>query len=86
MRREYEDLANAIIIQAVKDYRDALHILVRHPENKVAKAEKRSIEYFFRSPWFTVLTNLNGQILIKQIKEEFKTNDTQRISLPSKIS
>lgn len=76
MRENYQELANAIILQAVKDYRDALDILSKRDNNKTAKAEKRSIEYFFRSPWFSVLTNLNGAILIRQIREEFYENDS----------
>lgn len=76
MRENYQELANAIILQAVKDYRDALDILSKRDNNKTAKAEKRSIEYFFRSPWFSVLTNLNGTILIRQIREEFYENDS----------
>ena len=27
----YESLANAVIVQAVKDYREAIHFLKRHP-------------------------------------------------------
>lgn len=27
----YENLANAIVVQAVKDYREAIHFLKRHP-------------------------------------------------------
>ena len=27
----YENLANAIVMQAVKDYREAIHFLKRHP-------------------------------------------------------
>ena len=31
MDTNYENLANAIVLQAVKDYRVALHFLKRHP-------------------------------------------------------
>ena len=51
----YEKLANAIIIQAAKDYRAALRRLRRKPGNKDAQNEKESIERFFRSDWFRAL-------------------------------
>ena len=42
----YENLANAIVVQAVKDYREALHFLKHHPhtpdfDTEEAKANKR---------------------------------------------
>ena len=70
MQRNIEDLANAIIIQAVKDYRKFLNILSRNPNNKEAYKAMRRIERFFCSRWFSVLSDLNGKQLIKQIKED----------------
>lgn len=66
----YEELANAIILQAVKDYRDALERLRYTPDDKSAQHDKRSIERFFRSEWFSILTDLNGELLMKKLKEE----------------
>ncbi len=42
----YENLANAIVMQAVKDYRQAIHFLKRHPHTpdlgtEEAKKDKR---------------------------------------------
>ena len=47
----YEKLANAIILQAVKDYRDALKTLWRNPNKVSANAVKSEVERFFRSSW-----------------------------------
>ena len=55
----YEELANAIILQAVKDYR--LH----DDEQELA-----SIERFFRSGWFGVLTSINPEMLISKLRKE----------------
>lgn len=55
----YQELANAIVMQAVKDYR--LH----DDEQELA-----SIERFFRSDWFGVLTNINPEILITKLRKE----------------
>ena len=66
----YEKLANAIIIQAAKDYRVALRRLRRKPGNKEARSEKESIERFFRSDWFRALTEVDGEMLIRKLNEE----------------
>ena len=60
----YEKLAEAIILQAVKDYRKAL----KHDE----RGRKREIERFFRSEYFTVLTNISGEMMIQKLRAEVK--------------
>ena len=55
----YEELANAIILQAVKDYR------LTDDE-----AELAEIERFFRSDWFGVLTDVDPEYLIRMLRKE----------------
>lgn len=66
----YEKLANSVILQAVKDYRAARKKLKYHPKNKDAKLMIEDCESFFRSDWFAVLTSLDGEMLLKKLKEE----------------
>lgn len=66
----YENLANAIILQAVKDYRMALKSLKANPRNRTAMADKEEIERFFRSEWFSVLTSVDGEMLIRSLQME----------------
>lgn len=66
----YENLANAIILQAVKDYRTALKCLKANPRNKSALEDKGEIERFFRSSWFSVLTSVDGGMLIRSLQME----------------
>ena len=54
-----ELLANAIILQAVKDY--------RHTYSPQCRAE---IKRFFRSEWFRALTRLDGEMLILKLENE----------------
>lgn len=68
--KNYEDLANAIILQAVKDYRLALKALKANPKNKSALVDKDEVERFFRSQWFTVLTSIDGETLIRSLIQE----------------
>lgn len=66
----HKELANAIIVQAVKDYRNAVERLRYTPDDKSALHDKKSIERFFRSEWFSILSDLNGELLLKKLKEE----------------
>ena len=65
----FENLANAIILQVVKDYRKALSGC------KVEKRDSKSViaecERFFRSEWFRELTDVNGEYLITSIRKEY---------------
>lgn len=55
----YENLAQAIILQAVKDYRLTDD-----------KSELQEIERFFRSGWFGVLSKVDPEYLIKKLRKE----------------
>ena len=70
MTDPYESLANAIILQAVKDYRDARKKQKYHPKNKDAKLIIEDCERFFRSDWFAALTSVSGELLITKLQEE----------------
>ncbi len=95
----YKKLANAIIIQAARDYETVLctvslyegieRELVLHEklaaegkvkEDKVmerklaalrrARADKTEIEEFFHSPLYSILTDVDGEIILKRLQEE----------------
>lgn len=57
-------LAEAIILQAVKDYRNAL----KYDHRGI----KRECERFFRSGLFTALTSIDGESLIQKLRAEVK--------------
>ena len=69
---QWEDLANAIILMAVKDYRDALKKLMKRPRYGPAQDLKNEVERFFRSDWYRELTSVDGNILIKKLKSEVR--------------
>lgn len=69
----YEALANAIIMQAVKDYRDALRKLKRGRKNTDAERTKAEVERFFRSGLFSALTEIDPEMLIRKLNEEVKS-------------
>ena len=68
----YEELANAIVLQAVKDYRLALKRLAKHPRNREALYTKKEVEEFFQSGFYETLTTVDGEMLIQKLNEEVK--------------
>ena len=66
----YQNLANAIVLQAVKDYKAVLRRLMRNPRNQDAQREKKRLERFFFSQWYGVLTDLDRLIsgVMKQVR------------------
>lgn len=68
----YENLANAIVLRAVEDYRDALTVLEHDPRSRESLSEKASIERFFRSGFYGVLTGVDGEWLINKLNEEVR--------------
>lgn len=66
----FEKMANAIILKAVADYRKAIDCCNKHPEKGIFAKDKDTLERFFRSDWFGILTNLDPEILIRKLCEE----------------
>ena len=62
----YKELANSIVLRAVKDYKAALRR--ERKGNKNAKKEIKELESFFRSAWFKVLSDLDGEELITTLR------------------
>lgn len=66
MYENFELLANAIILQAVRDY--------RHTYSPQVRAE---IKRFFRSEWFRALTRVDGEMIIARLENERTENYEQ---------
>ena len=74
----YERLANAIVLQAVSDYRSALKKIKAHPKNREAISEALEIEKFFRSGWYSILTDVDGEYLIRRLQDEIRQSESIR--------
>lgn len=57
--RNYQMLARAIVVQAVRDYRNCGNEDMR-----------KSIEEFFKSGYFAMLCDLDGEELIQRLRRE----------------
>lgn len=66
----YVNLGNAIIFQAVKDYRAASKSLVRFPNSESAKSRVRELEQFFYSELFSAITEADPDMIIAKLKQE----------------
>lgn len=65
----YEELANAIIIQAVEEYRKLWF---------KDKSAKQHLINFFHSEWFSILTTLDPQWLIEKLEDEADAQRKER--------
>ena len=65
-----EDLTNAIVLQAVKDYRRAL--AGGSVNGRDSKSVIEECERFFQSEWFNNLTNVDGNYITTSIRKEFE--------------
>lgn len=70
MMTSYENLINAMIIQAVKDYRKAKKYLKKHPDSIELKRTLIEVEQFLLSDWFVTLTDVDGSVILQKIKSE----------------
>ncbi len=66
----YENLANAIVIQAVLDYKDVYRLLSKNPNDRMAQAEAKRLKAFFHSRYFRKLTSVDAEYLIRMIEKE----------------
>lgn len=66
----YQMLGNAVVIQATRDYRDAVKKLSRGKRNTAAAITKEECERFFKSPYFNVFTQLDGKVLLAKLEKE----------------
>ena len=70
-RFAWEELANAVIIQAAEDFRAAQRILQADPENAEAKKTVAETEAFFLSEYYSRLTAYSGRKLLNRLRKEF---------------
>ena len=67
----YLNLANAVVLQAVEDYKVSLKMdRNKQKYNYDPFFHKETLEHFFLSDWFMLLTNVNGKVLIDTIQKE----------------
>lgn len=70
------DLANAIVLSAVEDWRHYMFQL-QFPslQSKQALDISRQCERFFLSKYFRILTDLDGKTFLRRLKESFDFSD-----------
>ena len=72
MLTPHEQLANAIILQAVRDFRVSYSALKKKPNDLEAQNMLREVRAFFKGGWICVLTELDGTGLLDSIEREME--------------
>ena len=70
----YQELANAIVVRAADDYRDALKKLKYNPNHRIALDTTAECERFFRSQWYQALTTVDGEMLMRKLRQEVQNS------------
>ena len=74
----YQELANAIVLQAAMDYMNALEILRNCPDAVGAAKVAAQIEQFMHSGWFGVLTCTDPDRLLDRMRETVDRDGADR--------
>lgn len=65
----WEDLANAVVLQALEDYRDICLRMRKRPDLRSLDKQRRSLECFFRSCWCAQLSAMDVRNMVKEIQK-----------------
>lgn len=66
----YQMLADAIVLLAVSDYKDAYKMRRLRPDDSIVCGKLAHIERFFRSRWFGILTGADGERFLMRIEKD----------------
>ena len=66
----YENLANAIVLQAAMDYKRAILHLKWNPEDMNWKREETAVLGFFVSDWYHVLTEVEPAVILEEMERQ----------------
>ena len=67
MNKAYEELADAVVIQAVEDIRKG---------NKYAEDARR----FMKSDWFSLFSNIDGRTILKRLDKEIANKRKKKMT------
>ena len=70
MKQNWQALSQAIILQAVEDYRKCRRLVRRKPGQIEAQKMIREVEAFFRSRRFMQLSDVDGNMILEGLKKE----------------
>lgn len=66
----YENLANAIVVSAARDYKKVYKRSLNRNRCKQTEQELAELETFFRSSWFSILTKADGEMIMERLRKE----------------
>ena len=66
----YKELAAAIIEKALMDFKTARNNIRKNYNVDYSEKTILEVSQFLKSEWFTMISDLNGCLLLKMMKEE----------------
>lgn len=80
----YENLANAIVTEAVHSYRIAYLRHLRKPNDNACRAKLDELRVFFNSQWYRALTTLDAEYVLSKIEKECNEQHAIRTNILNK--
>lgn len=78
-REPWENFANGIIVQACRDYREALEGMKQAKDYRVKITHTHtihSLNRFLRGTWYSMLTQVDPEYLIEQLNQLYGNAET----------
>ena len=73
--RAYENLANGVVLKAVRDYQHMLINLHFNPNDRKSMRKLEDCEIFFRSEWYKFLTTIDCDNIMEMAKKQVIEHD-----------
>ena len=74
-----EALANAVVLQAVQDYKYAYKNYLENPFDALARDKVEDLRKFFRSGRFAAFTTADGDYILESVEKECKEGRDKQI-------
>lgn len=66
----FQKFAFGIVLQAMRDYQAAFLALKKNPNNRAAQANLDEVMTFFNSKWYSCLTEIPCEVLMRMIERK----------------
>lgn len=74
-----ENLANAVVLQAVQDYKIIYKNFLKNPFDADVRSKVEELRRFFRSGHFAAFTTADGEYLLECIERECKKGHARQV-------
>ena len=71
-RKNVEDLANAVIVQAANDYLESKKQIYQYGETFNSRSQLNDAVKFFKSDWYEMMTSVSSRKIMRTLDKQFE--------------